>query len=168
MPDPSSRVPTRHDEYLETLESGRNLQPGAFIAIRSEGFIIPSRGRWEGQLVDFCDIVDASTVLSSSHIIKLQCRKQMIGVILHRFLLLKLQINYSSGSETEKNEAFLRLDRRSDPTAGIGDIIRRGGATDPNDCVGSCATWARNARRLPNLPKGHARERHQCIASRPA
>ena len=132
MSDPSSRVSARHDE--------RSLQPGALIATRSEGFITPFCGHWEGQLVDFCDIVDASAVLFSSHIIELQCRKQMIGVILHRFLLLKLQINYSSSLETEKNEAFLRLDRRSDPTAGIGDLIRCRGATDSNDCVRSCTS----------------------------
>lgn len=105
-------------------------------------FEIPYHGSWEGQLSELCDVVESNESLGGAQIVELQCRKQLIGVILHRFLIMKLRLGSSEddGDLKHNSYAFLRLDRRADPSATIGVIIRRGGATDSNDCV----SWLRN------------------------
>ena len=120
-----------------------SVQSSSSVRARTHGCIVPYCGRWEGQLSELCVIVETDETLSVAQIVELQCRKQMIGLVLHRFLLIRLRIrgDLNDGESEVDTEAFLRLDRRADPTAGIGDIIWRGGATDSNDCVSRLVTY---------------------------
>ena len=98
-------------------------------------FHVPYHGRWEGFVQDLCNILDNSCdELATAEIVELQCRKQMLGIILHRFLLIRLRMRAGTGNEMEE-DVYLRLDRRADPRVGISALVRTGGATNANDCV---------------------------------
>jgi hypothetical protein len=100
-------------------------------AVSRHAFHVPYHGRWGGLLQDLCDIIESSCYeLETAEIAELQCRKQMLGITLHRFLLIRLRMRPGAGSKEE--DAYLRLDRRADPNV---SFVRTGGVTPANDCV---------------------------------
>jgi hypothetical protein len=95
----------------------------------SEGFQIPTRGRWDGSLMDLCEIVDnMSQELAWTHIAEIECRKQTSNLILHRFVLVRMKTEAG-------RDVYLRLDRRADTSFGICGIVSAGGITSANDCA---------------------------------
>ena len=129
----STSVTLTHEPSRDTASISISCLGVAQSRSPRHAFHVPYHGRWEGLLQDLCDIIDTPChELVTAEIAELQCRKQMIGIILHRFLVMRLRTPAGAGDGSE--DIYLRLDRRADPNARIGRLIRTG-ATDANDCV---------------------------------
>jgi len=81
-------------------------------------------------IMEFCDYVRADGDLISAKVTSFSGYSKRVGIILHRFAVLKVQKTRSGVSELA-----LRLDRRRDPQTSKADLILSGGKTDSYDRV---------------------------------
>ena len=80
--------------------------------------------------MEFCDYVRADANLISAKVTSFSGYSQMVGIILHRFAVLKVQ-----KTRHGESELALRLDRRTDPQSSKADLILSGGKTNAFDRV---------------------------------
>jgi len=80
--------------------------------------------------MEFCDYVRADADLISAQVTSFSGYSQWVGVILHRFAVLKVQ-----KARPGESELSLRLDRRTDPESSKMDLILSGGKTSAYDRV---------------------------------
>ena len=68
---------------------------------------------WEGTIQSFCDIMETScNELLTGDVVELQCRKQILGNVVHRFLQIQVRVRLCGDSRSE--DFYLRLDWRAD------------------------------------------------------
>lgn len=89
---------------------------------------VVSHGYLQLELRELCGLINTRRSLADAKILSVECYRQRIGVINHRFLLLHLQ-------REERKDMYLRMDRRAAEGVNLMAFAKASGQTPARDEV---------------------------------
>ena len=120
--EPDTALSQSFTSPLIRYESGdSSVSPSSIL---SEGILSLS-------LEGLCNVINSNPALATCQVATASCYAQFSSVVKHRFVLLKIV-------QPGERDFWLRMDRRTDPHAGILGFVRGFGTTASNDVVRQC------------------------------